>query len=262
VSDPRTDRTILTTRQYASGANLAARAALYRWQSPEIDFPEWVLSQRRWSGEERALDVGCGYGVYLGPLRRRTSHVVGLDLATGILGEAARSRVALVNGDAHSLPLRDATFDVALAAHMLYHVPDIAAAVAELRRVLRHGGEVLVATNGPDDKPEIIAVLHRAAGRPPGTYQKTDSRFLLDDAMEALGGVFDDLRVAHVRTEITVPGVEPVIAYVESIRTAAEPALAVDWPELLRTVGALVQDEIDSAGSFRVTTHAGVVVAS
>jgi SAM-dependent methyltransferase len=259
--DPRTDRDVLTNRQYATGRNLAARAALYQWQIPEVDFPAWVLGQRPWSEGERVLDVGCGYGAYLSTVRRFTPRVTALDLSLGILRETDAA-VPKVNGDVSALPFADGAFDVVVAAHMLYHVPDIASAVRELRRVLRPGGEALVATNGRDDKPEIMNVLHEAAKRPAGTYRKTDSRFLLDDAVAELGACFTDVRVTHIRTEIAVPSDEPVVAYVESIRTAAEPALAVEWSELCSSVRALVRAEITSHGAFRVTTHSGVVIAS
>src|SRR4051812_35754454 len=260
-TDPRTSRDVLTKRQYATGRNLAARAALYEWQTPHVDFPGWVLSHRTWTGSERVLDVGCGYGAYLSRLRRLTPCVTALDLSVGILGEADRA-LPKANADIQALPFADTSFDVVLAAHMLYHVPDIPTAVQELRRVLRSGGEALVATNGADDKPEIMKVLHEAARRPSGTYQKADARCLLDDAAAALESCFSNVRVADIRTEIAVPRTEPVVAYVESIRTAAEPALGVAWLELVSSVRALVGAEIASHGVFRVSTHSGVVIAS
>jgi SAM-dependent methyltransferase len=262
VSDPRTDRAILTGWQYGDGGNLRARAALYQWQTPRVDFPEWVLSQRPWKGTERVLDLGCGYGAYLPALRTRANVVVGTDLSLGMLREAAGARVPLVNADVVALPFDSAAFDVALAAHMLYHVPDVAGAISELRRVLMPGGSVMVATNGPDDKTEVMRILHQAAERPARTYRKTDTRFLLDDAVVGIRRWFEDVQQVDVRTEILVPTADPVVAYVDSIRTAAEPALGVEWGELLARVRSLVEEEIALSGTFRVSTHSGVVVGT
>jgi len=261
MPDPRTDRTTLTSTQYGNGANLVARASIYRWQRPPFDLVSWVLDQHEWQGNEGVLDVGCGYGAYLHGLRRRAETVVGVDLSAGMLREVATRGAPLVCGDGQQLPLRDATFDVAIAPHMLYHLPDVRLGIAELRRVVRAGGVVLAVTNAVDDKPEIRRLLHRAADRPLGSYAKVDNRFTLEDAPSLLGEAFDHLRVVDVCTEIAVPEVEPVIRYVDSIRSAAEPALRVDWQQLLSRAASMAQSEIDAVGAFRITTHAGVVVA-
>ena len=49
--------------------------------------------------------------------------------------------------DVQELPFADGEFDVAIAAWMLYHVPDLERGVAELARVLRPGGRLVAATN-------------------------------------------------------------------------------------------------------------------
>jgi ubiquinone/menaquinone biosynthesis C-methylase UbiE len=179
-----------------------------------------------------------------------------------MLREATETRVPLANADVVALPFDSKTFDVVLSAHMLYHVPDIGAAIREMRRVLRPGGSAIVATNGSDDKTELMALLHRAADKPTGTYRKTDARFLLGDAVAGLRQCFESVREIHVRTEIHVPMADPVVAYVDSIRTAAEPALGTDWDELLLRMRALVEDEIASSGPFRISTHSGVVIGT
>ena len=262
VSDPRIDRSVLMGRQYADGRNLRARAALYQWQTPEVDFPQWVLDQRPWTGTERVLDLGCGYGAYLPRLTTRARVVIGTDLSFGMLREAAGALVPLTNADVVALPFPSAVFDVAVSAHMLYHVPDVTAGIRELRRVVSPGGALMVATNGSDDKAEVMRVLHQAAGKPAGTFVKTDARFLLDDAVAELGRCFEEVRAVRIRTEILVPSADPIVAYVDSIRTAAEPALGVEWDELLSRVRRLVEDEIASWGIFRISTHSGVVVCT
>ncbi|HEX6422912.1 MAG TPA: class I SAM-dependent methyltransferase [Acidimicrobiales bacterium] len=62
--------------------------------------------------------------------------------------------------DAWQLPVRDGCFDVVLAAHMLYHVPDIDRALRDIRRALRPSGTALLVANGADDKagdPGVVA---------------------------------------------------------------------------------------------------------
>ena len=80
--------------QYASDANLAARQAIYRFQSPrDPDRGRGRSISPSLRGDERVLDVGCGNGLYLGELAQRGASRagVGMDLSVGMLA-AARAR--------------------------------------------------------------------------------------------------------------------------------------------------------------------------
>jgi SAM-dependent methyltransferase len=261
VTDPRIDKSVLITRQYATGANLAARANIYSWQKPTFDFVGWVLDQHHWQIGDRVLDLGCGYGAYVPHLMARGAEVIAVDLSMGMLAEARAKGAPLLCADAQSLALRSGAFDAAIAPHMLYHVPDVSLAVRELRRVVRPGGTVLAVTNAFDDKPQIMDLLYRAAGREPGTYVKVDRRFVLEDAPEFFRACFDHLRVVEVRTELNIGQVQPLVRYLNSIRSAAEPALGVCWDDLLTEAARLISEEIGTNKGFLITTHAGVVIA-
>jgi SAM-dependent methyltransferase len=94
----------------------------------------------------RILDAGCGTGANVRFLRRYGS-VVGLDLAPEAL-ELAGERVAagLARGSVLSLPYRSGSFDLVTSFEVLYHraVPDERPALREARRVLAHGGRLLI----------------------------------------------------------------------------------------------------------------------
>jgi SAM-dependent methyltransferase len=93
-----------------------------------------------------ALDLGCGTGRALDELAGAGRALLGLDLRPEGLAEARRARPAswLVQADATSLPLADGSVDVITALDVLEHLDDHAA-LAEIRRVLRPGG-ILVLT--------------------------------------------------------------------------------------------------------------------
>jgi SAM-dependent methyltransferase len=98
--------------------------------------------------EMRFLDVGCGAGAITVGLAEAVREVVGLD-ASAVELERARSRGVgpwtFVHGSVYALPFPDDSFDAALAHALLEHLSDPAAALAELRRVLRPGGVLGVA---------------------------------------------------------------------------------------------------------------------
>ena len=98
---------------------------------------EWLRRQQVTG--RRVLDVGCGDRPY-DSLLVGAAEIVGFDVPG--------SPHADVHGSIEAIPLADAGFDVVLCLQVLEHVPDPAAAVRELRRVVRPGGRVLASTHG------------------------------------------------------------------------------------------------------------------
>ena len=95
------------------------------------------------------LDVGCGPGTITADLARLVApgRVVGVDRSAEVLEEAARNAAPALEyrtGDVYRLDLPDGSFDVVHAHQVLQHLSDPAAAVAEMRRVLRPGGLLAV----------------------------------------------------------------------------------------------------------------------
>ena len=117
---------------------------------------------------DRLLDLGCGAGRHAFEAYRRGARVVALDYAfdelPGVVGSLGAmgdegdgtptSSAAAVNGDACNLGFADDSFDRIIASEVFEHVPDDAAAFAELTRVLRPGG--IMAVTVPSWLPEQV----------------------------------------------------------------------------------------------------------
>jgi ubiquinone/menaquinone biosynthesis C-methylase UbiE len=96
----------------------------------------------------KVLDLGCGTGMLLSLLARRSEFVVGVDSSPEML-ELARKRrgsAALVLADADHLPFADRSFDAVISVTLLQNMPDPAATVREVARVAKPEGILILTT--------------------------------------------------------------------------------------------------------------------
>jgi ArsR family transcriptional regulator len=119
-------------------------------------------------------DLGCGSGRLAATIAPYARSVVAVDSSPEML-EVARARlsgfdnVQIVQGRIEELPLAAASLDLALVVHLLHHVADPSAALAEVARVLRPGGRLVVADVLPhpyDDYRRTMGHLWLGFGRP------------------------------------------------------------------------------------------------
>jgi demethylmenaquinone methyltransferase/2-methoxy-6-polyprenyl-1,4-benzoquinol methylase len=126
---------------------------------------------------EAALDVACGTGALTRELARSVEpggRVVGMDFSSGMLDQARRRSPGMnwVQGDALALPFADAEFDAATIAFGLRNLVEPAKGLAEMARVVRPGGRMVVL--------EFL--------RPPGGPIGRAYRFYLTRVLPVLGG--------------------------------------------------------------------------
>jgi len=255
-----TDRELLVRRAYADSRPLAARQAIYRWQRPPVDLPGLALARLR-DVAGLVVDVGCGNRRYLTRLAagRPDLRVLGLDLSPG-MGPP-------VVADAQLLPLPDASAGAVLAMHMLYHVPDINRAIAEMARVLSPDGTALAAANRDGHMRQFGVLFADAvrAVRPDATVDQEPvfgHRFRLENGAAMLGRHFESVQPVAWETAIRIPEPGPVIAYLDSTRATRADRLpaGVTWDAMLAAASDLVTSVVDREGDFAVTARSGILI--
>ena len=136
-------------------------------------------------GDERALDLGAGAGALAFALAPLVREVVGLDPVPELLELArarARPNTEFVEGDGTALPFADASFDLAGTHRTLHHVAQPERVVAEMARVTRSGGRVLVVDQlAPDDSAAAAALHEFETARDP-----SHARLLTDAELKRL----------------------------------------------------------------------------
>ncbi|MGC9332721.1 MAG: class I SAM-dependent methyltransferase [Anaerolineae bacterium] len=269
---PGHDPRILREQEYADDGHLDVRCRTHQLYTVDpVDFGRWTLERLAWQGDERVLDVGCGPGELLCGMARQHAGwgaLVGLDFSPGMIATAARSAVGLpvcfLVGDAQGLPFPNASFDVVLARHMLYHVPHIDRAVAEAARVLCAGGRFLTVTNSADTMAEYTALRRAAAARFPSMAQPESSagRFSLENAPAWLQPHFDRVETHVLPGTLRFSTARPFVDYVASGRAMMmQPGHSeAEWQTVLAYVQATVETIIADKGHFDVSKVAGAVV--
>ncbi len=167
-------------------------------------WPQKIIAAAGIVAGDRVLDVGCGTGVLTRELPRcvgRTGSVTGFDLSQSML-DVARMHcpgVSLQQGNVTELPFDDACFDVVVSAFMLMFVESPAQAIAEMRRVLRPGGRLVIGVwRGLDDNATYGALVKVSRGiLDDGSAESIAWPFSMGDA-GALEKVFAAAQVGHV----------------------------------------------------------------
>ncbi len=212
---------------------------------------------------DRLLDVGCGNGGYVRAAAARGAFTVGCDLSLGMLRAAANDRVACA--DAVRLPFPGAAFDVALAAHMLYHVEDRATAARELRRVLAPGGTCIAVTNGAGHLASLRELVEGVVGTStPGWRMSGWSTgvFSLENGAAQMGAAFPDVRCARPASPGRVIVHDPVVVagYVASLADHYQGEVSCPWAEVVEQVRLEVGHLIERDGAFITSGDVGVLI--
>jgi ubiquinone/menaquinone biosynthesis C-methylase UbiE len=121
-------------------------------------FADYVLTERVFEAErllrlvapggaERALDVACGPATLARMFAPHVRWIGGLDLTPAMLERARREAVerslanfCAIRGNALQTPFRDESFDIVVTSYSIHHLPDAAAALSEIARILKRGG--------------------------------------------------------------------------------------------------------------------------
>jgi ubiquinone/menaquinone biosynthesis C-methylase UbiE len=132
--------------QYSDAEKLRTRIEAHaRYSEQTQDFHSWLLPHLDATPGMTVLDAGCGSGAYHPYLAALGVRIVAADMSPGMIREVRTQAIGqslhvdALTGDAQRLPFRGNSFGRVMANHMLYHVPDQALALREIRRVLRPG---------------------------------------------------------------------------------------------------------------------------
>lgn len=127
------------------------------------------------------LDLGVGTGRYLAEFNRLGVRAVGLDISEHMLHRAGcrlGSRADLLCADMNHMPFASASFDLVVAARVFSHLPRLLPALAEIGRVLRHGGLLIVTDVDGRHRYDQVTVPTPTGKVPIVTYKRSLTQML------------------------------------------------------------------------------------
>lgn len=229
----------MSLAHYATPHKLKDRLSLHeRFGAENEAFHSWLFRQVQAPRVADVLEVGCGSGHMWAVAAKEVPEGWTLTLtdpSAGMLDETRRTlarvglRALLRQHSSTAMPYPDASFDVAFANHMLYLVPIVEDAIAELRRILKPGGRLYAATNGARHMERAGEELEGLLSAVPELEVEpiVTARFSLESGKELLAEQFEEVRVFERRDTLVVDDVEPYVRYVLSlVNTPLEQVLA------------------------------------
>jgi ubiquinone/menaquinone biosynthesis C-methylase UbiE len=256
----------LVTEQYKNDNNLAARQNLHTYNTNKLDWNIWFFEKMVIPENSKILELGCGNGLLWQRNIQKVKEdwdITLSDLSEGMLQSAKQTismekiKYELIN--IMDIPYEDDSFDVIIARHMLYHVPDLDRALSEVKRVLKPNGKFYVSTNGKEHMQELVLLMRDYDKNIEFNPTKWAEKFGLENGGEILKKYFNDVIVEDFLGQIVVHKTEPVVSYVTSMIKARE---YFSKKEELERFYQYIEEEINKEGALRITTRPGIFIMS
>ncbi len=209
-------------KQYRTAEKLNTRIWIHKkYSTNRQGFGNWILSHYQIREGMSVLELGCGTGeMWIGKedIIRRCSRFILSDLSEGML-EKAKETLRDCSGigyriiDIQDIPFSDHSFDAVIANMMLYHVPDLARGLREVKRVLKEGGTFYCATWGEHGMMEYIRSLFGSSQ----TRNSVSGSFTLQNGEEKLRSVFTEVSRFWYEDALAVTDVGDMVDYIFSL---------------------------------------------
>jgi ubiquinone/menaquinone biosynthesis C-methylase UbiE len=252
--------------QYTNSQNLDIRIAIHElYSTNKQDWHVWLMNQYCLPEKATILELGCGNGAFW--VKNKTKiksswNITLSDFSIGMLEDAKRNvgtvpTIEYKQINIMDLPYSENSFDVLIANHMLYHVPDVRKALSEVRRVLKPGGKFYSSTIGEKHMMELIKLVDRFD--PTLNFSSASEhakKFGLENGKEQLGEFFSTVTLKDFEGGLEVTEVQPLIQYILSAKMEAKDILA---GEKLNDLDKYVKDAMDqNNGTFFITKASGL----
>ncbi|MDV3427542.1 MAG: class I SAM-dependent methyltransferase [Bacillota bacterium] len=252
--------------QYKTAEKLNARSRLHSYNINKTDWNNWCFNQMQIPHKARILELGCGTGDFW----HKNIHclksdwdIILSDFSKGML-ENTKNRLEKSDFnfkyeeiDAQEIPYENEYFDVIIARHMLYLIPDIEKALLEIKRVLTECGIFYATTNSHDSMAELNKLVEEFDPKLELNNNGMGDRFDMEGGYLLLKKYFGKVKMDVLQGKIIVNDAEPIVAYKASTIKGSS-LLTGDKKQQF---AKFVEDYIKKNGSISITTKSCIFKA-
>jgi SAM-dependent methyltransferase len=260
IDDPK-----YVSKQYQNADNLNVRILLHqKFSTNPYGWQRWLFDQFQLTAPCKVLELGCGAGhLWLENLERIPPglEITLSDYSEGMLAQARENlgekaypfRFEVI--DAQDIPYETGSFDVLVANAMLYHIPDRAKAISEMRRVLKPDGILYTTTTSRENMKEIGELLARFEPKLAVWRKYVTEAFGLENGADQLGKSFGEVTLLRYPDSLRVTDAQMLADYILSGR--------IDLPvERYAELRQFVQQELQAnGGQYHITKDSGLFIA-
>jgi ubiquinone/menaquinone biosynthesis C-methylase UbiE len=268
MNNNKSNQDFLLSHQYATGKNLQARINLHKkYSTNPYNWFRWVFEHFSQENSANILEIGCGPGTLWKENTDRIPdswEVILSDLSFGMVLEARQglhnqnNKFSFYVCDGQSIPSRNDTFDIVIANHMLYHIPDRPAALSEFQRVLKTSGIFIAATNGSAHMQELF---HIGSFLIPDLEDYSREKFsqmsfTLENGAEQLKEFFNQVEIKVFEDSLKITDAGPLVDYILSIINPLHPNINMkNIQEFQTQVKQIIQEQ----GTINVKKSTGLL---
>lgn len=245
--------------QYKNDKNLNLRTNLHSYNINKVDWDKWCYKQIDFKKNSRVLEIGCGSGKFWEKNKEYIDETLDItisDFSKSML-KIAKSKLKTIHKkfefeeiNAENIPYDDNTFDIVIAQHMIYFVPNIEKALSEIRRVLVPGGVFYVTSNSCESMKELNELVNDFDSSSGLNSNGYSTRFELENGEYILKKYFEKVEVEILNGKIIVDNPKPVVEYKASTIQGSSILVGEKKKEFTK----YVQNYIDENKQISITT--------